>query len=237
LDAQIRTENFWNPGTSTIIAAAFEIDGDVVTVDSREANPVLVNGEPTPIESGESVAVGDGAVFREGNDYYVVFPGPDGEVDDGDTRFRMQVNRWGTPYLDLHASLDGDAYDGVSGLLGNANGDGSDDLQTRFGEVVGHDAIHDEYAESWRIRSERQSLFPHDEGRSVHDFNQPKHPDGDGISFSELDPTRRELGSDLAKEHCFEPGTEQFKAVVIDWALTGDNTIFDQRCAAMADEN
>ena len=131
---------------------------------------LLIGDTPTELQDGESVSVGNGEVFRNGNRYTIVHPGEDGEVNDGDSQVVATVRE---DRIDLEVyvaeSLQGD----LSELLGNFNDNPNDDFALRDGtqleRPVPFEQLVWEFANSWRITQD-ESLFSY-QGDETTDTN------------------------------------------------------------------
>ncbi|MBW2214310.1 MAG: VWD domain-containing protein, partial [Deltaproteobacteria bacterium] len=134
---------------------------------------VRVNGE-TVTPTGSWVRLpNDGSV--QVDDDQVVFQWPD------DTR--LWVYYWGN-VLDLSMTLASQRQAALVGLLGNADGDPTNEHITREGVPVDvpdehgdarKEALYSEFGESWRIDA-LESLFDYEPGESSGDFQVPGFP-------------------------------------------------------------
>ena len=121
-----------NDSVSVNSATAMNIGDNVVGIYAEENIPLVINGTAVVLAQGESIAVGDGSVYRGnfgrgdelGNfDVYVVTDGQGNGF-------------WTNVYFDANHLRPFVATDDVAGLLGNLNGDRSDDFQLRDGTVL-----------------------------------------------------------------------------------------------------
>lgn len=236
-NVQIRTDQYAYWGASVTTAVALEVDGHTVVLDFEEGgrgrapDQLRVDGEARSIPNGQSIAVGNGAVFRTGDSYTVIYPGANDRVDDSDTAFRF-TERYsrGDVYVDMDMHLDESAVTEMEGLLGNADGDRSNDIQTEDGEILStsYQDLYGKLDASWRLTSESESLFDHDDGRSLDEINRETFPSSQVVSMNDLSEEKREKGKELAREHCLEEGSTEFKNAVVDWGVTADKGIFDR---------
>jgi hypothetical protein len=235
---QIRTDQYAYWGASVTTAVALEVDGHTVVIDFEEGgrgnapDQLRIDGESRTIsENGQSIAVGNGAVFRTRNSYTVIYPGANDRVDDSDTAFRF-TERYsrGDVYVDMDMHLNESSVTEMEGLIGNADGDRSNDIQTADGEILStsYQDLYGKLDASWRLTTESESLFDHDDGRSLEDINRETFPSSQVVSMNDLGKQTRVKGKELAREHCLEPGTKQFENAVIDWGVTADKSIFDR---------
>ena len=124
-------------------------------------------------------------------------------------------------------------FGGLSGLLGNFDGDPDDDVATRNGRLVplhddgrcgDFDAIYHVFGNSWRI-SQAESLFDYEPGKSTATYQKRDFP-GRCATPADLPPnTRKE-----AEQRCRAAGATKepfFSACVLDVGLTGDPGLAD----------
>lgn len=92
--------------------------------DSDTSTPLRVDGKPTKLENGTLELPGGGTI--QGNSSYYLITAPTGE----------QIGvKMGNGRMDITPYISGESGQYI-GLLGNANGDPADDLQTRSGKVI-----------------------------------------------------------------------------------------------------
>ena len=94
---------------------------------------------------------GEGSIFRDGNQYTIVYA--NGEQIVADVR--------GEDRIDIKLYLDDERAGQIAGLLGNGNGDTADDLSLRDGTVLpqplAFESLYGQFADSWRIN--QQNLY------------------------------------------------------------------------------
>ena len=170
-DIQVRTGP-WGSGkrVSVITAFAAQVAGSVVEV--RVDGTVLVDGEPRTIISGETLDLGESAgIQRRSSTYTVVWPGT------GD-RPTLEVRTYGS-FLNGVVRIPSSFAGQVSGLLGNADGDTSNEFALRDGTQL--DArpsatqLHTTFADSWRVTNE-ESLFTYAVGETTETFTDLTYP-------------------------------------------------------------
>lgn len=227
-EIQTRTESI-NASVSVNTATSMSIGENVVGIYAREDLPLIINGTPVILEQEQTIAVGDGSVYRGtfggggalGDfDVYVV-------TDGKGNGFWVNVYA-GANHLRPFVAKGGD----VAGLLGNLNGERADDFQLRDGTVLpqplAQDALYGEYADSWRI-SQADSLFIYKDGESTETFTDRSFPNRI-ITIDDLEPAARAFAEAAALAAGLTPGTFEFETTVMDIALTGD-PIFAQGIA------
>lgn len=92
--------------------------------DSDTSTPLRVDGKPTRLENGTLELPGGGNI--QGNSSYYLVTAPTGE--------QVGINL-GNGRMDIKPYISGQSGQYI-GLLGNANGNPADDLQTRGGKVI-----------------------------------------------------------------------------------------------------
>ncbi len=205
-------------------AVATNLDGQRVAFYQAEPDPMLFNGDPTPVPDGGSVGVGDGTVFRDGDLYTVVYP--NGEQ----LRVRVRAGR-----MDLNVVLDPARSGSVAGLLGDADGDPANDIATRAGSVfaqpVAFGDLYGDYANSWRISS-NESLFDYGPGEGTGAFTDTTFPDS-YASTGDLTPAQYAS----AEAVCIASGISSaslLNSCILDVALTGDDSFAEDSAAAQS---
>lgn len=208
-----------NDSVSVNSATVMNIGDNVVGIYAEENIPLVINGTAVVLAQGESIAVGDGSVYRGnfgrgdelGNfDVYVV---TDGQGNGFWTNVYFGANHL-RPFV---------ASDDVAGLLGNLNGDRSDDFQLRDGTVLpqplAQTVLYGAFADSWRITQE-DSLFVYADGESTETFTDRNFPTNI-VTLDDLDPDARAAAEAVAIANGLTPGTFEFETTVLDVVLTG----------------
>jgi hypothetical protein len=138
---------------SVVSAVATQLADQSVTIDARDSQMLTVDGTAQSLSVGESLAVGDGEIFRTQNRYTVVYPGADGDIDDGDTRMEVTIvdNR-----LDVVVEPNQSAVDSMSGLLGSPNGNAADDIARADGSTLSRPLSFEELYGQFRSRARRR---------------------------------------------------------------------------------
>ncbi|AFZ49765.1 VWD domain-containing protein [Dactylococcopsis salina] len=226
LEVQVRQEPVSN-NVSVNTAVATTLDGETVMIDVSDDQPLQINGNANALAEGESTTVGNGEIFREGNTYTVIYPGEDGEVNDGDERLIVDTR---SSSLDVEVQLAEDRAGGFEGLLGNADMDGENDIATADGEPLPRplpfDELYGDFRSDWRVDSQQESLFTYDEGESPDSFYQPEFPSAPA-TLDNLDPDVRAAAEQAARDAGLQEGTFNFNSAVLDFALTEDETFLE----------
>jgi von Willebrand factor type D domain len=167
---------------------------------------LLVGGQPKELKSGkfgvaELKAVGGEAEI---------------EFAKGPTVYVRPIGRWG---LDIAVQPDIAHGGKLEGLLGDFDGDSSNDIKPKGGAPIKEPsfaALYPSYADSWRI-SQNESLFSYEPGTSTETYTDRKFPEK---------PTALEAlpGRAAAEALCKQQGVtdlDVLAACIIDVALTG----------------
>lgn len=124
-------------------------------VEIEAAGILRIDGRVEDLPSGSFVPLIDGAaVFREGNDYTLAWPG------EGDERFRLDVTTTGDG-LRVQTYLPPALAGSVAGLNGDGDGSPLNDMTTRGGTTLEADASVSnliDFVKSWTVGVD-ESLF------------------------------------------------------------------------------
>jgi hypothetical protein len=223
LNVQARLVPINQRDVSVISAVATSVDGHNVTIDARDETPVSVDGVDRALNVSDRIAVGNGTVYRQGTSYVVVFPGDDGQVDDGDEQLRTQVH---SNRIDARVVLDEGRSPPVEGLLGSPDGNASNDIVladgTPLAKPLSYEVLYGPFREDYRVTAST-SLFDYDEGEGPETFYDETFP-RDIVTVGDLDEAERQRAAERAREAGLEPGTPEFDDAVLDFALTGDSS-------------
>ncbi|MFD1508058.1 VWD domain-containing protein [Lacimonas salitolerans] len=205
-------------------AIATNLDGTAVMVDANDATPLHIDGTATALADGESVAVGNGRVFRNGDTYVIAYPGADGVVNDGDSQVLIRVH---DGRLDLDVRLNDELMGTLEGLLGDGDGNAANDIALADGTVLARPLtfaeLYGAYRDDWRVDNLNQSLFTYDAGESLAGFYDASFP-GALVSLDTLDPGVRAAAEAAAQDAGLVPGTQTYENAVLDFALTNDES-------------
>jgi len=212
LNLQVR---FVPAGTSSSVsmakAVAFELDGHPVEISIYGLTDSLkIDHAPFTLPVGSTLDFGDGAVLLHRDDGYVAALAGESlrpTIWVGNSQFKLYV----PPGTNL------------SGLLGNGDGDPSNDLVTSYGTQLPANAsrttIQGTFADSWRIPADG-SLFTYASGESTATYTDRTFP-ANNVTVGDLSDSTLAA----ATKQCTDGGVgdgAQFDDCVIDWALTQD---------------
>jgi PKD repeat protein len=217
------------PGRNATVntATATRVDGHRVVIDARDATPLSVDGEPVNVTGTTPAKIGAGRVFYDPatRTYRVVYPGPDGVVDDGDAQLVAELV---DDRLDLAVHVDPSARGPLSGLLGDADGDPADDLAYANGTPLARppafEHLYGPFRADWRVNAST-SLFAYDDGGSAGDYFRPDVP-AEPVTTEPFPAGRVADAEAAAREAGLDPGTVHFRNAVLDYLLTGDPSYF-----------
>ena len=178
-----------NNSTTVTTAIAADVDGDRVTVYGGPTLDIRIEGVPTPLTVGVPVSLPGGgelerATTGSGNWDSVWIRWSDGS--------EALAYGWAnalTPIgMSVFPTLAPARFAEVQGLLGNANGILTDDLNLRSGLPADPATLYTFYADSWRI-SQAESLFDYEPGEDTATYNGiPADPD---FTVDDLNPIER----------------------------------------------
>lgn len=170
---------------------------------------LLVDGIPTEIPDLDSLVVGKGRIYREGNTYTVVYPTGD-----------QLVAKVKSTRVNIDVYLTQEREGKITGLLGNFNNNPKDDLIKRDGTVltepVAISQLYGEYADSWRV-NQAESLFDYKPGEDNNTFTLKNYP-RQKVKLSDLNPADVQKAQQLIGDRVKNPTTRE--AAIIDLVLT-----------------
>ena len=195
---------------------------DAVMIDSNDADPLSVNGTVQTIADGDFLDVGADRIYRAGDTYTMVFAGDDGTLNDGDTQVAVKVH---DGRVDLSVRISDELAGRVEGLLGDGDGDKSNDVALADGTVLerplAFEDLYGDYRGDWRVDAEADSLFTYDTGETLAGFYDPAKP-GSVTTVDDFDPADQEAARQAAADAGLTPGTVNYDNAVLDFLLTGD---------------
>jgi hypothetical protein len=165
-DFQVQTvQKPWYTGAQVSVNTAFAIgiDGKTFVYDSELAigQELKVNGATYNLISGGSALFGNTRIQRSGNQYTFTYAGLDGNFSTAEDNDVVIAADHGS-YVDVFVNPSDDRAGSLQGLLGNGDGDSSNDFALRDGTVLDPNpsvqTIHTTFADSWRV-GKGESLF------------------------------------------------------------------------------
>ncbi|WP_247893084.1 Calx-beta domain-containing protein [Azospirillum baldaniorum] len=196
-------------------AVATKIGAARVSINAKDsAHPLRIDGVATDIpDATGSLAVGDGHIFRSGNVYTIVYSNQEQlivtvEADRVDLQLYLSPSR---------------AAGSIEGLMGNLDGDASNDLALADGTVlsqpIDYAVLYGSYADGWRV-TQQTSLFDYGQGETTATYTDRSFP-RQVLSVDALPEALRQRAEALLDAAGItDPALRQ--AALLDVALTGD---------------
>ncbi|MDQ2104127.1 Calx-beta domain-containing protein [Azospirillum isscasi] len=196
-------------------AVATKIGTARVSINAKDsAHPLRIDGVATDIsDAAGSMAVGDGHIFRSGNVYTIVYSNQEQMI------VTVEADR-----IDLQLFLaPSRAAGSIEGLMGNLDGNASNDLALADGTVlsqpIDYSVLYGSYADGWRV-SQQTSLFDYGQGETTATYTDRSFP-RQVLSVDALPAALRERAEALLDAAGItDPALRQ--AALLDVALTGD---------------
>ena len=196
-------------------AVATKIGTARVSINAKDsAHPLRIDGVATDIsDAAGSMAVGDGHIFRSGNVYTIVYSNQEQLI------VTVEADR-----IDLQLFLaPSRAAGSIEGLMGNLDGDASNDLALADGTVlpqpIDYSVLYGSYADGWRV-TDQTSLFDYGQGETTATYTDRSFP-RQVLSVDALPEALRQRAEALLDAAGItDPALRQ--AALLDVALTGD---------------
>ena len=206
----------WNGSSSVAVntAVAARVAGDRVGLYLADGRiGARVDGS-TYSQTGITTLPGGGTLQLDPSGLLAVVRWPDGS--------QVSVSSGGT-YLSLRVSMAAARAGQLTGLLGDADGDPSNDHRTRAGAVVPLDTpvpqLLETFVDTWRVGS-ADTLFDYADGQSTDAFTDPDFPRQPG-GLASL-PGDAVSAAFQACVNAGVTGQEALDACALDVATTGD---------------
>ncbi|MDT0203084.1 VWD domain-containing protein [Nocardioides sp. AE5] len=212
-EVQIRTAPMGSSRVASMIDAAAVRHGDTtVSVERGDGAELAVhlNGRARTVT--DTLGEGDAVLFWEADDRTLTIALPD--------EIYVFVDVYGT-HLDVWVQMSGE----TTGLLGDNDGDDTNDRRTRQGEAFPTDASFEDFygvfAESWRITNE-DSAFHYGPGEDTETYTDRTFPD-QPISMDMFSAETRAW----AEQVCTDAGVQDpfFDDCVLDVAVSEDEDL------------
>ncbi|MEO1269156.1 MAG: LCCL domain-containing protein, partial [Myxococcota bacterium] len=195
-------------------AVAVQLGGSRVSFDAARAQPLWVDGLAVAPPPFEAWPLGLGSVMVAGS-ATVILTWPDG------SRLTIDGRRNGP--LNLGVLLAEGRRGAVVGLLGDGDGDPSNDLRIRDGDLldqpVPFEQLYGAFADSWRITDDT-SLLDYAPGEGTARWTRLGYPTA-VADLDSIDPARRASALELCTALGIIDPIQQ-DACVLDIACTGD---------------
>jgi outer membrane protein assembly factor BamB len=204
VEVQIRTLPYGNSGrVSSVQGVAIGIDGHRLVIDASATDLVTFDGRPL---EERAVATANGGLIVVMDEGVAVF-----WPDDATT---VTITHVSGGAISIHFTISASLQGTVSGLMGNVDGDPTNDLRRVDGPLIENDfaSIHGPLRDAWRV-ADSESMFG---GPSVF---RPDFPTAEAL----LTNAER----DAAREVCVQAGVvvgALLDDCVLDVAVSGDKS-------------
>lgn len=151
-----------NPSVSVNTAFATKVDGRKVVFNKFLENDkkIKIDGNQVTLTSGQSLTIGNSKIERQNNVYTLTYAGVDGIISTADDDQLIAQDNGASVEITVFPSNSRATL--LQGLLGNADGNSSNDFALRDGSLLSSNLtwkeIHGKYGYDWRVR-EYESLF------------------------------------------------------------------------------
>ncbi|MCB1954378.1 MAG: FG-GAP repeat protein [Rhodocyclaceae bacterium] len=212
--AQVRTSAVAGSDlVSEITAYATRLGASRVSIDVDSVTPLLVDGVAIDLRSGdEALAVGDGLIAFDGTTYTLLYAS--GEM--------ATVARY-DGFLEISLSLNEDRAGKLRGLVGNADGDTTNDLQLPDGTVLSqpldYEDLYGTFADAWRVTADT-SLFDYAPGLGTEDFQDRSFPRAQ-VTLDDIPADILAWAEAIVDSYGIDDPIAR-KAAILDVALTGN---------------
>ncbi len=213
------------PGSKRIAtnkALVTSVGGDIVEINVENTPRLSINNTPVTMADKEIIQLKNGCkIYAETQSkYWIIWK------DNSMAEVRMHSR-----YLDVFVSLPDNRKGLIKGLLGNSDGDKTNDLQTRDGSKTFDIAnkltkgeLYNEFGNSWRI-TQAESLFTYATGKNTATYTDLNFP-YELVRTSDLSETVRAN----AEQICRNAGITNpilLEDCILDVGMTGDSTFAD----------
>jgi hypothetical protein len=200
-------------------AAAFRLGTHKVSLTLVDGlTQVHIDGQATPVARGERALPGGGTLVSRESDTGAA-DGYDVRWPDGSEAAVDAIAAYGYRVL---VKLAPSRAGRVEGLLGNFDGDPTNDVAPRGGQPLAapitFEQLYPSYADSWRIQA-ADSLFTYADGESTETFTDRTFPDR-GMTVTDLDAETRAQAEEICRwAGITEPW--QLNECIFDVGVTG----------------
>ncbi|MEA5579672.1 S8 family serine peptidase [Anabaena sp. UHCC 0451] len=232
-DWQIQTRQEIYPaiaGTSVNTAFATNIDGYKVVfdIDNATDKKITIDGNSLTLVSGQSQILNTSKIERQGDIYTLIWAGLDGNLNTSDDD-RVTAYDNGN-HINIYVDPADYRTTFVQGLLGNGDGDISNEFTLRNGTLLSPNPtvqqIHTQWADSWRI-SQQESLF------GTQTFSNPDFPK-QYIGLEDL-PLATVNAAKIAAFKAGLPAGHILDGAAFDFAVTGEESFIKSAAITFAD--
>lgn len=201
-----------NLGVAARVGDSIIAFGDSPTARRRDPLLATLDGQPVTLTAGMRTNLPGGAVLTYDTDRGAVVRWPDGT--------RLSTGRWTGD--NQFVTLAEARWSAVKGVLGDADGDPTDDLTARDGTVLrdplDFDQMYTQFAAGWRVEG-AASFF-----RSAMPPSAVAPPDV--VSLADLPESARTAAEAVCRGRGLRPGAG-LEQCILDVALSGDESFAD----------
>lgn len=181
---------------------------------------IRVDGELMEVPENRTLFLeGGGLIARPNDTDRIVVAYPSGEA--------LIFSRKSGAWLNLNLSVSQSHREAMQGLVGNFDGDPSDDMRDRNGRVfeepLDWDTLYGDFRDAWRVSAD-ESLLDYEAGQTPDDFFDPAKP-GKPLTVETL-PESADV--DRARGVCEDAGLENPDLIddcILDVVCTGDDRV------------
>ncbi|MFN9405480.1 MAG: VWD domain-containing protein, partial [Dolichospermum sp.] len=214
-EVQTRQEH-WRGKTNVSVntAVALKLGGEQIEFYLNAPDSVIINGNSTTIANNLSYVIGQNLIAHNGNKYTVI-------SDNGD-----QINiSLQSDYINVSVGLADNRKGNVVGLLGNYNGNVSDEFALRNGTLIGgsisNQRLYTDYGRSWSV-TQPESLFDYAPGQNTNiSFSY------NALTFDTLDPQVRASTEQIVRNAGITD-PDILQNAIVDFVLTNGSPEFFQ---------
>ena len=214
-EVQTRQEH-WRGKTNVSVntAVALKLGGEQIEFYLNAPDSVIINGNSTTIANNLSYVIGQNLIAHNDNKYTVI----SGNGDQINISFQSD-------YINVSVALADNRKGNVVGLLGNYNGDVSDEFALRDGTLIGgsisNQRLYTDYGSSWSV-TQPDSLFDYAPGQNTNiSFSS------NGLTFDTLDPQVRASAEQIVRNAGITD-PDILENAIVDFVLTNGSPEFFQ---------
>lgn len=227
----VRTEQYGLTQASIQTAVSVDVGGgNTVALYALESPSLRINNAPAVLPCGDEDQIPNGKLCAGrttfDNGASVVYNGDKFSVYLADQVSHLDVWLRGS-YLNTQFFVGPAIQENTVGILGNINGNPSDDFMTRDGKVlaqpVAFNDVYSQFAASWRL-SDSESLFAYQPGKSSSSYSDLSFPHA---ALTVADLPQADHSAALAACKAAGVPNAALDQCVLDAALIGGNSIQD----------
>lgn len=220
-EVQMRLEPYAGKSKTIAVVTAIAVKAgeNRITINSKREPALKVNNKLIELENIDSLLLDQkgNMIIRQGKRYTVV-------LEDGTNVHADVYSSALNFFIPLALGRDGK----LEGILGNADGDNTNDFFTSDGKALPNPPsfkeLYQVFANSWRVTPET-SLFDYNDGESTETFTNKDMPTKP-VSLTDLSNLQIARTENMCREAGLRSGPA-LDECVFDYALTGDELFID----------